>query len=105
MRLSIAALVTVMVLTSGVAFAEDSDSSGKAYFLCKSGASVRSIRIQKKNGICQTYYTKEGVDSVMSHSSKPQICIDVATKIRNNLESGDWKCRDISESRVSSSAD
>ena len=73
------------------------------YFMCKNGAAVRTIRIQKKTGSCKTFYTKEGVDSMVGKSYRAEVCDDVANRIKTNLEKGDWKCRDISHSRVSSS--
>jgi len=83
------------------ALAIPSDSSG-SYYICKSGASVRTIRISKKGNVCKTFYTKEGVDAMVSKSSNPQTCGDVAGRIKTNLESSNWKCKDISNSRVSS---
>jgi hypothetical protein len=83
---------------------DSENSDGKlegSYYLCKSGPAVRTIRIQKKGNICKTFYTKEGVDKVVSKSSKSENCVDVASKIKHNLEVSDWKCKDISKARLS----
>ena len=116
MKSAISWILALGLITSAVAWAEeekaperaplgieslDADHSG-SYYLCKSGATVRTIRISKSGAVCRTYYTKEGVDAVVSKSSNPQTCGDVAGRIKTNLEASNWKCKDISNSRVSS---
>lgn len=74
------------------------------YLICKNRAAVRTLRVQtRNNGTCFTTYTKEGVDQVVSNSKESQTCLKVLSNIRENLEKGAWKCKDISEARVSSS--
>lgn len=74
------------------------------YLICKSRASVRTLRVQtRNNGSCFTTYTKEGVDQIVGSSKENQTCLKVLSNIRENLEKGSWKCKDISEARVSSS--
>ncbi len=74
------------------------------YLICKNGPSVRTLRVlTDKNGSCVTTYTKEGVDQSVAHSWKTERCSKVLGGIRINLEKAQWKCKDISEARVSSS--
>lgn len=82
------------------------ESSEKAptYLICKSKGIVRTLRAQKKpSGACVATYTKSGVDQIVGRSSDMDTCTKVLTNIRENLEKGNWKCKDISEARVSSS--
>ena len=73
------------------------------YVICKNKSVVRTVRVNKeKSGACKTTYSKEGVESVVAESQWPQNCSKVLVKIRANLEKADWKCKDISEARVSS---
>jgi hypothetical protein len=82
-----------------------SDISPKAtHLICKIGHNVRTIRIDKTEaGGCETIYTKNGKDSKEAESSTMPKCLQVLHGIRINLEKASWKCRDISQSRVSSS--
>jgi hypothetical protein len=74
------------------------------HLICKNKDSVRTIRIDKNEaGGCETIYTKSGKDSQEAESSSMPKCLKVLHSIRANLEKADWKCRDISQSRVSSS--
>ena len=74
------------------------------YLICKLRGSVRTLRVErKKGGPCITTYTKEGVDKVVGESWVSNRCSKVLLNIRDNLQKGNWKCKDISEARVSSS--
>lgn len=73
------------------------------YMMCKNGEVVRTIRIEKNKGICHTTYTKEGVGITVGKSGAESGCRRVFERIRGNLEKANWKCKDITQSRVSSS--
>ena len=94
-------IVVFSILMSFSAFAEDQGKS--TYILCKNGSVVRTIRVQLKGQSCKAIYTKEGTDQVVGKSGTPDVCFDIANKIKVNLEVGNWKCKDISQTRVSSS--
>jgi hypothetical protein len=74
------------------------------YLICKIRTLVRTLRVQKKpQGKCISTYTKNGVDQIVGRSTSIAQCSKVLTNIRENLEKANWKCKDISEARVSSS--
>lgn len=74
------------------------------YLICKSKTAVRTLRVEKKPaGKCITTYTKNGADQIVSRSSSFTQCSKVLSNIRENLEKYNWKCKDISGTRVSSS--
>lgn len=74
------------------------------YMICKLRGTVRTLRVErKKGGPCITTYTKEGVDKVVGESWVSDRCSKILINIRDNLEKGNWKCKDISQARVSSS--
>jgi hypothetical protein len=75
------------------------------YYLCKLNNVVRTIRVVDKNGVCETTYTKDGIDKVVGRSGTSDRCFRVISNIKTNLEKASWKCRDISQARVSSSLD
>lgn len=76
------------------------------YLMCKNKNVVRTVRVLKKEGGgCQTAYTKEGVDQVVSESQWSKGCEKVLNNIRVNLEKASWKCKDISDARISFSID
>ena len=92
-------LFQLMVCFGGVASAEAMSS----YLLCRFDKSVRSVRVEIDNGSCTATYTKAGVDEVVAKSSSSEVCNRVAKSIRSNLERGNWKCKDVSQSRISTS--
>lgn len=74
------------------------------YILCQNKQNVRTVRVEKnQGGGCVTKYTKQGVDEVVASSWTEKRCKAVLGNIQTNLESANWKCKDISSSRVSSS--
>jgi hypothetical protein len=81
------------------------DAAQPTHVLCKSGSVVRRVRIEKKKSACLVTYTKEGVEKVVGRSMADDLCRGVFDQIKNNLEKGNWKCKDITQSRVSSSVD
>ena len=103
-------LIAFLILVScGLSYSEDlksmSDSTKPTYVMCKNKAVVRTIRIESKKNHCQTTYSKDGVETVVGRSGTAELCHEVFRKIKDNLEKADWKCRDITQSRVSSSAE
>ena len=107
-RVQVMTILAIMI--SSFAWAQESSlpSAGQenktTYLICKNGPSVRTLRVlTEKNGGCVTTYTKEGVDQSVAHSWKSDRCSKVLANIRINLEKAQWKCKDISEARVSSS--
>jgi hypothetical protein len=97
-----AAVLSASCLLSNLAHA---DEETQTYFLCKNGAAVRTMRVEQKDQGCKAFYTKSGVDKVVGKSGTSDVCLQVVNRIKSNLETGSWKCRDISQTRVSSSAD
>lgn len=72
------------------------------FVMCKNKDIVRTMRVIKKsNGGCSTVYTKEGVDDQVAESWSVERCEKVLSNIQENLEKAGWKCKSISESRVS----
>jgi hypothetical protein len=95
-------LLSIFVLvTSFVALAEEKTPQ-PSYILCKNGPIVRTMRVQLNGRACKAFYTKEGVDQLVGRSGTPDLCFTVIDKIRINLEVNHWKCKDISQARVSS---
>jgi hypothetical protein len=83
---------------------ETSSEKPGTYYLCKLNNVVRTVRlVTDKNGVCEATYTKEGVDKVVGKSGTPDRCLKVISNIKENLEKASWKCKDISQARVSSS--
>lgn len=73
------------------------------YWMCRNKNDVRTLRLEAKDKACKTMYSKEGNERIVSQSVQVPICYHVFANIRRNLEFGDYKCKDISNSRVSSS--
>lgn len=102
----VASLIFMLGFTSA-SFAEVAPTPAPkdpTYLICKLKSSVRTLRVEKKKGgPCITTYTKEGVDKVVGESWVSDRCSKILLNIRDNLEKGNWQCKDISEARVSSS--
>ena len=89
-----------VVLTTTQAFAEDS-----SYILCKLGREVRTMRVEKKGNSFIAIYTKDGIDHQAGKAMNPDISKNIIEKIQGKLEYAQWKCKDVSQTRVSSSAE
>lgn len=106
------AVLALTILVSAPTWAVESAAvnavadDGTTYLMCKNKTVVRTVRISKKtNGGCQTTYTKEGIDQIVSESWLKDRCEKVLFNIKENLERASWKCKDISSARVSASLD
>ncbi len=73
------------------------------YWICKNRSDVRTIRVAASKGTCTSTYSKEGTEKIVGQSAAIRSCYQVFANIRRNLENADYKCRDISASRISSS--
>lgn len=99
----------MMILLTGVftsvdAFAVSSSAMSKVtQVMCRNKSEVRTVRIKIKGLACEAYYTKSGQDQLVAKSGTAEKCYSILDKIKGNLESAAWSCKDISESRVSTS--
>jgi hypothetical protein len=75
------------------------------YVMCRAQKTVRTIRVATNAGLCETIYTKQGVDKVVSSGRNRNSCVNVFNNIRTNLEGAGWKCKDISSAAVTDSKD
>lgn len=74
--------------------------------MCRLSKNVRTLRVEKlDNGTCRTVYTKAGVDQNIGNAQNQGSCEEILYKVRDVLESADWKCREVKESRVSNMMD
>ena len=111
-------LAMILLFVSGHGYAEVVETTNKKdlnsvgldtaqtkpnYIMCRNNNVVRTIRIEKKGRSCRTTYTKDGVDSTVGKSGSMALCQDVFDKIKDNLEKALWKCKDITQARVSTS--
>lgn len=102
-----ALLLSFVICLSPSVFAEEvaavpASESQPTYVMCRFKNVVRTIRVETQDG-CVAKYTKEGVDQVVGKSGTNEVCFKVMNNIRENLEKADWKCKDISQARVSTS--
>ena len=99
----------ISVLLTSISFAQEAATPSEkkefkdVYYMCKSGTTVRTIRVEIKEKTCIGIYTKEGNDQVVANYKNSKACHPVVENIKTNLEKSKWKCKDISSSRVSSS--
>ena len=84
---------------AGFCYAEEDrvSAGGLSYIMCRQQKDVRTIRVSSASrGSCVTTYTKEGLDQEIARSSRKDLCAEVLTKVKANLEKANWKCKDIS---------
>ncbi len=104
-------LVLVTVFASNAFYAEaaiqaaEAAEKGSSYFLCRNQKTVRTIRIEndQDDKQCVTVYTKAGVDKEVARAQNPNNCQKILENIKTNLEAASWKCKEISDVRVTSS--
>lgn len=96
----------LLILFLGLSFYAQSYSqtgqkAGSSIF-CRNKKEVRTLRVEKDSiGKCNAIYTKFGKDQSIGQTSSEASCLEIIRKVRVTLESADWKCRDVQESRVS----
>jgi hypothetical protein len=72
-----------------------------AHVICKNQKIVRTLRVQKANGKCETLYTKNGQDQVIASGWNATSCKKFLTDVQENLIKAGWKCRETTDSKVS----
>ena len=72
-----------------------------AHVICKNQKIVRTIRVEKGAGKCETLYTKNGQDQVIATGINPPSCKKFLTDVQENLTKAGWKCRETKQAIVS----
>ncbi len=70
--------------------------------LCKNKSFVRTIRVEdnKAQNLCETKYTKQGIDKTIGSAMQKESCIKILENVKTNLEGAGWKCKDISTAKI-----
>lgn len=89
----------------GVGAEQVVDVANKAYWLCKNLKQVRTIRISVNEGVCTTYYSKDGAEKSVGSGKNQESCSNFLNNIKTNLEKSNWNCRDISATRITASVE
>ena len=89
-------LVGVVVLCFS-AYAEDKP---EVSIFCRNGKQIRTLRTEiGSNKICKAMYNRDGAgEKVIGSGLNYDSCVGFLTKVKDNLEKGGWKCRDVKES-------
>lgn len=72
----------------------------EVYILCRNGKQIRTLKTRiGSDKVCKALYNRDGngeklVGSGLNYDS----CVGFLSKVRDNLEKGGWKCRDVKES-------
>ena len=69
-------------------------------WLCRKSNEVRTLRVEKKQGACVALYNKLGRNQTINSSKNSENCSPIIEKVKGNLESAGWKCKDISDSQI-----
>ncbi len=98
--------LTVVILLFLSTWVQSAVTQTELSVMCRLSKQVRTLRVEKlRNGTCQTVYTKAGRDQNIGNAMNRESCTDILQKVREVLESADWKCREVKESRVSTFID
>src|SRR5688500_16686767 len=65
-----------------------------AHVICKNQKIVRTIRVEKGEGKCETVYTKNGQDQIIASGNFPTSCKKFMMDVQDNLTKAGWKCRE-----------
>lgn len=72
-----------------------------SYLLCKNQKIVRTLRIiETKDSGCVTKYSKLGVEKTIAQGTVRASCEKIMMDVKNTLERGWFKCRDISDAKI-----
>ncbi len=70
------------------------------YILCRNGKAIRTLKTQiGSDNVCRAMYNRDGGEEKLVGSGLNfDSCVGFLTKVRENLEKGGWKCREVKES-------
>ena len=89
--------VFVLAHTGKAVPRNDSVLKPEKYVICKNAGIVRSIRVDKmlnEKFTCVVNYTKAGTDERVGSGQSVLGCVSILNKVRENLESHWWSCRE-----------
>lgn len=69
-------------------------------WLCRKSQEVRTLRVEKKEDSCNALYNKFGHDQKIISTKNKDNCAPVVLRVKGNLETAGWKCKDISDSLI-----
>lgn len=69
-------------------------------WLCRKSQEVRTLRVEKKEDSCNALYNKFGHDQKILSTKNKDNCTPVVLRVKGNLETAGWKCKDISDSLI-----
>lgn len=72
----------------------------KDQWLCRKSQEVRTLRVEKYESSCNALYNKLGQDQNILSSKNKDNCTPVVLRVKGNLETAGWKCKDISDSQI-----
>lgn len=72
----------------------------KDQWLCRNSQEVRTLRVEKYENSCNALYNKLGQDHNILSSKNKDNCTPVVLRVKGNLETAGWKCKDISDSLI-----
>lgn len=85
-----------LIIISSFHFSVAQEAEAPSYFLCKHDKVVRSIQVKLNHeNKCAVIYSKEGESKQVGASAHVSLCEEIALKIKKNLESSSWDCRDV----------
>lgn len=92
-----------------LAFGEEEKKNKQSGILCQKNNSrvVRTVRVnildsdrKREDRNCETIYTKNGKDETIGSGKYKETCYKFLQNIKENLEKGNWTCRDISQAKM-----
>ena len=86
-----------------VCFAVHSEEAKKSVsIMCRNGKQIRTLKTRTgSDGVCKAMYNRDGAgEKLVGSGLNFDSCVGFLSKVRDNLEKGGWKCRDVKDSET-----
>lgn len=95
------ALDLLFILFAFHAGADVQVTKPNAYWICRNGKQVRTIRVvTETDSTFTTYYSKNGAEKSVGHGRNLGSCMGFLENVKTNLEKSGWVCRDVTNSEI-----
>lgn len=97
----------VLVIALSLVATAEAAKHRESYVICKNKGTVRTLRVEiggGERGVCETVYTKGGIDRSVGSAQNSASCMTIMNNIKANLEAAAWTCKDVTAKATMSDA-
>ncbi len=92
-------MVSFAVFILALPSVSQAEEKKDVFILCRSGKQIRTLKTRVgSDNVCHAMYNRDGnEEKAVGSGLNFDSCVGFLAKVRDNLEKGGWKCRDVKE--------